>query len=454
METIYEVDSEDEAGDYQVKEAKPDPPFPPLLYVPSPDDPFFYIRSFKHPLTVLNLNPDRYPARNSNMRPLQHTHFKPDFYFPAWETLPAGFDIPFRDRPPGIFIKLTHDPYLVNVDGDPPPPPSPRSAKQRALRSSEIMEQVFSNLDMVTLLVSVQRVNRTWKRVVDESVALQRKLYLLPDENAPLGPHPQEGCEWNKDQKREEAFPVLNTLLVRYFQSSFFSFGNLYGHPRRSDSFLEMRWTAKRNKLKKSRRRQGRRRYRSVPPGLSKGEALQASQDRDRFTRAGASWRRMLVAQPPIPDFTVMMFSPICDKPSPEKLELALIDANHPDGGLRMGQLYDFVQNWASNHPLDSLWYRVVWFEPQGPFASDLSEGGTKAAFEETGCVVEMIHRKDDSAAAENQNLSTSGPNPTDPEAFDAIFKCDEFEAQCWQPHAMAVDYKSATHRSLGTLVD
>jgi hypothetical protein len=333
------------------------------------------------------------------------------------------------------------------------PEPKPRTAKQKALRSTEILEQVFSNLDMVTLLVSVPRVNKTWKAVVEGSVSLQRKLYFAPDANAPRGRHPQ--ANWTKD-KREKKFPIINSLLVRYFRSCFFNFGCLYGYPRRSDSFHEMRWTPKRNRLK-LKKMGDRKKYRSVGPKMSKGEALQASQDRDRFTRAGASWRRMLVTQPPIPDFTVLMFSPLRDELSPEKLEFGLIDTNDPEGGLRMGQLYDFVQDKASNHPLHSLWYRIAWFEPTGPFPSSLSEDGNEAAFETAECVVEMFHRKD---ITMTQNPLKSKSNPLDPEAFDSIFKCAEYEPQSWQPYAMAVDYLTAgdsistAHRTLATLVE
>ncbi|KAL7894812.1 hypothetical protein HDV63DRAFT_382551 [Trichoderma sp. SZMC 28014] len=474
MKTIYEVDEENHHGG-------PDPPVPPLLYVPSQNDPTYYVRSFQHPAPVLNPHSPHINVAKCNP--------EPDIFYPAWRPLPGGFRLSVPVRPLGVLVKLTQDGSLVNVACPKLVRPDlPGAARKKALDSTEILEHVFSHLDEATLLTSVQRVCKGWKEVVDGSVRLQRKLFFIPDETRPLEPHPHTRREKGSDSGK--VYPVLNSLLVRHFRSTFFPFGGkFYGYTRRSESFYEQRWTSKRNKLKlKSKLGMGHNKYESVRPNINKAEALQIALDRDRFTRAGASWRRMLVSQPPIPDFIAMQFSPvrINDPKSPEKLEFCIFNARHPDKGLRMGQLYDFVQDKVSNHPLDSLWYRVLWFEPRAPFASDLSEDGCGIMFDDlnTKCVVEMFHRdgrdktfsptssassltaragplsfirlRDGplSCSGSSTSASRSRPNPPSAKAFDAIFKCVEFEPEDWTPAQEVVDYGSPRRRTLIRLED
>ncbi|PNP37273.1 hypothetical protein TGAMA5MH_10842 [Trichoderma gamsii] len=478
MKTIYEVDEENHHGG-------PDPPVPLLLYVPSNNESSYYIRSLKHPVPILNPHNTHINAAKFNPGP--------DIFYPAWRPLPGGFRLSVPVRPLGVLVKLTQDGSLINVAcPNLTLPDLPGAARKKALDSTEILEQVFSHIDEVTLLTSVQRVSKDWKEVVDGSVFLQRKLFFLPDETRPLEPHPQARRE--KGSGSGNVYPVLNSLLVRHFRSSFFPVGGkFYGYTRRSESFYEQRWTSKHNKLKLKRKLDtGYNKYESVRPDITKAEALQIALDRDRFTRAGASWRKMLVSQPPIQDFIAMEFSPNDNdgSKSQQKLKFYILDAHHPDKGLRMGQLYDFVQDKVGNHPLDSLWYRVVWFEPRAPFASDLSEDGCGIMFDEMGtkCVVEMFHREDEakrfsptlpssfpsSIAARAGPLSSSiavreGPlsssrsypsasrsrhNPPSSKAFDAIFKCAEYRPVDCKPAQEVLDYGSVTHRKLIQLED
>lgn len=43
---------------------------------------------------------------------------------------------------------------------------------ERALSLPEILEDIFLNLDMTTLLVSAQRVNKTWHNTIADSPTL------------------------------------------------------------------------------------------------------------------------------------------------------------------------------------------------------------------------------------------------------------------------------------------
>ncbi|RFU71965.1 f-box domain-containing [Trichoderma arundinaceum] len=432
METIREVDSESE--DNPLPE---DPDIPPLYYVQSPTDEVYYYRSYKLPVNPgpVSDNPDR------------RTKATPVFYFDASQPLPELFCIPFRDSPPAFYVSLTHDDSRVNLFASGTFKFNPHTAMQRVFRTPELLESIFLKLDMVTLLTSVQRVSKMCKRVIDGSIALQRKLYFRPDPNAELGLHPQ--AKWTKDSRK--VFPVLNTLLLRYFSSCFFNFGGVYGWLRRAESFYENRWTRHRHRLKRVDTLFGRHTvYKSMPPDpeLNETEKLEAAQDRDRFTRAGASWRKMMVSQPPIPDFGVLMFKPVQRRePLPQKMERAIIGSNHPDGGLRMGQLYDFVQDRAGNHPLDSLWFRLTWFEAHGPFTSDLCEDSADMMYRETQCIVEMFHKDDADPLF----------HPRDPERpveFDDVFKCDDFQPHKWKADMHELDHNDPGYNRAGPLVE
>ncbi|KAL6880956.1 hypothetical protein J3F83DRAFT_17398 [Trichoderma novae-zelandiae] len=447
METIPEVE-----GD-ATKFARADPEFPPLYYVQSPENSGIYIRSFK-------LSPNVFPPY---LQPIPHymkifvvmdpatlrggppSAFPPLFFYSASKPLPAGFHIPYRGRPDAFYVSLTHDASLVNII-DSFPRLKSNAATDKALRTTELLESIFLMLDPVTVLTRIQRVNKAWKQVVDGSMALQRKLYLKPDGNAKKALHPQ--AKWLKDDRKE--YPVINSILVRHFGSCFFNFGGVYGKLRRAESFFENRWTPHHHRLKKvempwTRQKVYKPMCNQELDGLS---VLQASQDRERFTRAGASWRKMLVCQPPIFNFGVMIFEPIDGiSPLPQKMERAVIKAHDMDVGLCMGQLYDFVQERASKHPLDSLWFRLVWFKPHGPWTSNLCHETAKDLALETGLIVEMFHKGDFFPGYHP-------PDPPTPDSFDSIFQCDDFKPHRWIPDAIAVDYAHPGYNQASPLVD
>ncbi|KAL4954382.1 hypothetical protein BDW69DRAFT_163300, partial [Aspergillus filifer] len=55
-----------------------------------------------------------------------------------------------------------------------------RSAANRVLETPELLEMILVQTDMRTLLISAQRVCRTWKALIDHSPSLQRALFFTP----------------------------------------------------------------------------------------------------------------------------------------------------------------------------------------------------------------------------------------------------------------------------------
>ncbi|KAH8158745.1 hypothetical protein CIB48_g9511 [Xylaria polymorpha] len=121
------------------------------------------------------------------------------------------------------------------------------SAVQTVLDIPELFQLILLQCDIRTLLTSARCVNHLWHNVIDSTPALQEALFFRPT-------------------TREDGFePTLNPLLVETF-SIFF---NGEAHTRKSFEKL---------------------------PLAKDGE----NGGRDAFMRKDASWRRMLVRQPPV----------------------------------------------------------------------------------------------------------------------------------------------------------
>lgn len=78
-------------------------------------------------------------------------------------------------------------------------------ARDRVLDTTELLEQILLYLDMQTLLVSIMRVCRLWNKVITESPALRKALFLLP--------------EGDCDASVGDA--IINPLLARHFPPFF-----------------------------------------------------------------------------------------------------------------------------------------------------------------------------------------------------------------------------------------
>ncbi|ETS79386.1 hypothetical protein PFICI_09239 [Pestalotiopsis fici W106-1] len=135
-----------------------------------------------------------------------------------------------------------------------------KSAAAQALEITEILVLILRKVDMHTLLVSCPRVCRYWKASIDSFESLQRKLFFLKD---------------------ELATPTHNRLLAKHFP---FAFEHADAPPER-----DLRFFSRTTKL-------------IAPKHDVTFPDLPWIRDRqDAYRRPEASWRRMLVHQPPFP---------------------------------------------------------------------------------------------------------------------------------------------------------
>ncbi|RYP37468.1 hypothetical protein DL767_002941 [Monosporascus sp. MG133] len=133
------------------------------------------------------------------------------------------------------------------------------SAKDRVLLTPELLENIFCLTDVKTLLVSAQRVSRTWHEVA-QVPRVQRALFLVPD--------------WRRSMSY-----LYNPLLIEVFP---LFFEHLYLEPNGP-----LPLTTKTTDTATL----GSCDFPSIEHILAKREA---------FTRPDASWRRMLPRQPPL----------------------------------------------------------------------------------------------------------------------------------------------------------
>lgn len=121
------------------------------------------------------------------------------------------------------------------------------SPEEKVLSTAELLELILLQLDLRTLLTAAQRICRYWKTLIRDSPSLRKYLFLMPDESAPKS--------WNP-------------LLAEAFPSFFSRDGtSATGFGRFTFATFDM---------------------------IQRPDKITA------YNRKEASWRRMLVQQPPI----------------------------------------------------------------------------------------------------------------------------------------------------------
>ena len=132
-----------------------------------------------------------------------------------------------------------------------------RSAGNRVLLTAELLELILPHLDLWTLL-HAQRVNRLFKDIIIDSAECQRSLFFLPEKTTP-------------NERFNPKATRFNPLLERHFEPWF-------NHEwRNNDHYHSPEITAK-----------------------TFEELMASDSKKDAVLREGASWRRMLVAQPAV----------------------------------------------------------------------------------------------------------------------------------------------------------
>ncbi|TQW03397.1 NACHT and WD domain protein [Cordyceps javanica] len=291
----------------------------------------------------------------------------------------------------------------------------------------ELHEAILYHADMATLLVAAQRVSKSWHHLIAASPTLQQKLFFQP---APGDAHlvasmpviDQPGAEGDDASATRVLPPPLtrNPLLVKYFSPCFFETHDK-AYFRQANSFMTMPWTPK---LRKERLDED---------GIMRSMELRPREDayvqpfRQRFFRGGASWRRMLVTQPPLRRLGYLCSSEAVEGVFATREFVAVIrgscipadDGSSPSQALRMGRLYDLVQEHVCRHELHCLWFRIHWDGMCEPAYCEASqELGAKLAIQ-SRIVVEFLA----------QEYPSNSPKQLGrPEVFDDVFRCDEHE--------------------------
>ncbi|PSN64105.1 hypothetical protein BS50DRAFT_679254 [Corynespora cassiicola Philippines] len=185
------------------------------------------------------------------------------------------------------------------------------STSERVFQVAELLENILLNLELRTLLTGAQRVNKYWHGIITNSPELQRMLFLSPS--------PRKKGESREDQ-------ICNPLLVTTFPA----------------------WFANRDRNEASRD--------ELTYGIDAFTNLPMSRSftaSEAFLRPRASWRRMLLAQPPIERLGCWMSENELGA-IPTDIDLHFRILGFPQG-LRMGTAYELAYHWTS-------WDRHSWF--------------------------------------------------------------------------------------------
>ncbi|KAL3601442.1 hypothetical protein FPOAC2_05701 [Fusarium poae] len=187
----------------------------------------------------------------------------------------------------------------------------------------ELLHHVCTFMDIATLL-NAQLVSKHWHDMISTSPLLQQILYLQPR------------LFLNLKQPR-----VANPLLLKHFEPIFKRRESLY---RRDGILMESTLTV---------------------PGMSIANMKGGRKVHKAFIRRGASWRKMLVAQPPITSVGYM------HRVVNRTREWRLLSF---PAGLRMGELYDMVFQAIWSKPDDVSGYAYIELELNG-FLDDSIQG-------------------------------------------------------------------------------
>ncbi|KAK0719381.1 hypothetical protein B0H67DRAFT_642741 [Lasiosphaeris hirsuta] len=209
-----------------------------------------------------------------------------------------------------------------------PGAPSQIVSRFVVLSSTELLESIFLKVDMQALLISVQRVCSHWRDIIANSPSLQRQLFFLADPDT-------SGID---DPPKVKKRLVQNPLLITPFRPLFYSTADIawwaqYGHARHYLRAHELGLTfAPDFELT----------FQLKSDNLDSLDFTNVSNGKRRhlaFVRAGASWRKMLVSQPPPVRVARIDLRDSNPPPSSDKL----YRYTEIPGGLRMGELWDAV---------------------------------------------------------------------------------------------------------------
>ncbi|PLN79779.1 hypothetical protein BDW42DRAFT_172105 [Aspergillus taichungensis] len=162
------------------------------------------------------------------------------------------------------------------------------SAVTTVLSTHELLEGILLQVDLRTLLISAQRVNHIWHDLISSSLPLQRALFFAPDDN--------NNTEHTFNPFLKNAFPTFFLPLS----------GSSEGGRKKLD--------------------------------LNSLEMVLRPDKQTAYLRPAASWRRMLVRQPPVQK---MLAVRVTSSMAGHRQEMEQLKV--PEGGLRMGRVFELA---------------------------------------------------------------------------------------------------------------
>ncbi|KAK7921435.1 hypothetical protein PG985_009457 [Apiospora marii] len=200
-------------------------------------------------------------------------------------------------------------------------------SRTHVFATTELLEGTLLHLEPRTLLTLAQLVQRRWRDVIRDSAALQQKLYL-------------KGTLDKSPKRPREINPLLKTHFPFFIDERPFKL---------HDSFLQIIWSQM--FIPQVNPSHSECQARTVTYGdLLPNQPWAGNAKRlDAFLRPEASWRRMLVAQPPIRRLGLVGCASYGEPATPYRAaELDMRRQHNGRDGLCMGELYDAVAAWVS----------------------------------------------------------------------------------------------------------
>lgn len=168
----------------------------------------------------------------------------------------------------------------------------------------EVLEKILLEVDMVTLLVSAQRVSKAWKDLIKSSIAIQQKLFFKAATSGPV-----------------EKNPLLKKYLTPFYESE----------------------------------------VREKAPDWTHAKVIAEApfaKNAEAFRRSGASWREMLLQQPP--QFRYGFARDIIDGVT---CKGSIMQIASCEEGVTAGGLWDDICKWfgkpVTNHRHFQLWWET-----------------------------------------------------------------------------------------------
>ncbi|VUC21615.1 unnamed protein product [Clonostachys rosea] len=190
----------------------------------------------------------------------------------------------------------------------------PSPSMEAVFATEELFDDILLRLPIELILTAVQRVSKTWQRQIESSHRLQRHLFLRPDNSKTLQ-ETQGDC-------------IINPLLYKHF-------GPMLGRREEQSGGTDVVASQPR----------ARRLGMGYDMHLSIADMSGGRVQHKRFACAGASWRRMLISQPPPRNVGYIEYA---ENGRAERYWDAPFDVLTIPDGLRMGNLWDTI-------------YRTLW---------------------------------------------------------------------------------------------